>query len=64
MVKKDKYKLLFTKLDEAVEDQKKKFNNQFEYCPVQDESIKQLIEICHLIEEDTPPQEYNSFTTT
>jgi|GEM_PF-6062954 len=62
MSQEDKYKILFTKLEEAIAEQKEKYNFQYDTYPQQDESIKELIEICNMLEEDTPIEEYNSFT--
>jgi hypothetical protein len=64
MSQKNKYKILFTKLEEAKEEQKKKNNLQFELYSEPDDSIKELIEICNMLEEDSPKEEYNSFTTS
>lgn len=64
MSQEDKYKILFTKLEEAIAEQKEKYNLQFDTYPQQDESIKELIEICNMLEEDAPIEEYNSFTTS
>lgn len=62
MNQEDKYKILFTKLEEAIAVQKENYNLQFDNYPQQDESIKELIEICNMLEEDAPIEEYNSFT--
>ena len=64
MSQENKYNILFTKLEEAIEEQKEKFNLRFDLYPEQDESIKELIEICNLLEEDSPMEDYNSFTTS
>jgi hypothetical protein len=62
MRQKDKYKILFTKLEEAIVEQKDKYNLHYDTYPQQDESIKELIEICNMLEEEAPKEEYNSFT--
>jgi hypothetical protein len=64
MRQEDKYKILFTKLEEAIVEQKEKYNLQYDTYPQQDESIKELIEICNMLEEDAQIEEYNSFTTS
>jgi hypothetical protein len=64
MTKDNDYSILFTKLDEAIVDQKEKHSFQFDIYPAQDESIKELIDICNMLEENTPVEEYNSFTTS
>ena len=64
MNQEDKYEILFTKLEEAIAEQKGNFNLQFDSYPEQDESIKELIEICNMLAEDAPIEEYNSFTTS
>jgi hypothetical protein len=64
MTKDNDYSILFAKLDETIIDQKEKHNLQFDIYPAQDESIKELIDICNMLEENTPVEEYNSFTTS
>ena len=58
----NEYKILFTKLKEAVKEQKEKFNYSLDYQPFENDQIRELSEICNQLEEESASEEYNSFT--
>ena len=64
MKQENNYKILFTKLEEAKKEQQEKYNIPSDVYPELDESIIELMEICNLLEEDAPMDDYNSFTTS
>ena len=64
MTQEDNYTILFAKLEEAKKEQQEKYHIQFDIYPEFDDRITELMEICNLLEEDSPADNYNSFTTS
>lgn len=56
------YTILFTKLQEAIDEQKNLYNYSFDEEPIENDSIRELADICNQLDEQTIKEEYNSFT--
>jgi hypothetical protein len=62
MTAEKEYKILFTKLDEAIKEQEHHYELSFQHDPIENEQIRELAEICNQLDEQTAKEEYNSFT--
>lgn len=56
------YKVLFKKLQEAIDDQKKHYKYSLSEDTIENERIRELADICSQLDEQTIKEEYNSFT--
>ena len=62
MASNDEYKILFSKLEDAIKEQEKEYDISFHYDPIENERINELAKICSQFNEETSKEEYNSFT--
>ena len=56
------YKLLFSKLEDAIKEQEENYQTSCEYDLIENENIRELAEICNQLDKQTNKEEYNSFT--